>query len=261
VVLLEEDTLTVTDILDVMSMADPANFPGEVSEEIVMFSPPEVFATPEVTLWFYVESLAQRYCLAELAVQQGIVLPENALDFARAESVVRARVLESSIPDSAGVAEWFGNNTDLFLVPERRSILLGYTDSTVTAGYGSASGFDDLPDCQTVVDRNGVMVPTPPQVEQAFGELLGPEVFAADSGVFTGPVDLDGELAGWFEVVEIVPPETASLEDVYSQAELMAASTLFSSGFDSLMEELYARYSVTVDTAAVEDIDLWGSAR
>ncbi|RKZ04222.1 hypothetical protein DRQ21_03440 [Candidatus Fermentibacteria bacterium] len=261
VVLLEGDTLTVADILDVMSMADPANFPGEVSAEIAMFSPPELFAAPEVTLWFYVESLAQRYSLAELAEQQGIVLPENALDFARAESVVRARVLESSIPDSAGVIEWFEDNTDLFLVPERRSVLLGYTDSTATTSYGSVSSFDDLPDCQTVVDRSGVMVPTPPQVEQAFGELLGPEIFAADTGVFTGPVDLDGELAGWFEVVEIVPPETASLEDVYSQAELMAASTLFSSGFDSLMEELYARYSVTVDTSAVEDIDLWGSTR
>ncbi|MCD6587626.1 MAG: hypothetical protein J7K88_03650, partial [Candidatus Fermentibacteraceae bacterium] len=88
VVLLERDTLTVADILDVMSMSDPANFPGEVSAEIAVFSPPEVFAAPEVTLWFYVESLAQRYSLAEQAEQQGIVLPENALDFARAESVV-----------------------------------------------------------------------------------------------------------------------------------------------------------------------------
>jgi len=261
VVLLEEDTLTVADILGIMTKADPANYPGEVSEEIAVFSSPGVFAGAEVTLWFYVESIAQRYCLAELAEQQGIVLPENALDYARAESVVRARVLESSTPDSAGVAEWFENNIDSFLVPERRSVLLGYTDSTVTVGYGAVSGFDDLPDCQTVVNQNGGFVPTPPQVEQAFGEVLGAEIFAADSGVFTGPVDLDEELSGWFEVIEIVPPETASLEDIYLQVELMAASTLFSSGFNSLMEELYAQYSATIDTSAVENIDLWGGTR
>ncbi len=261
VVLMEEDTLTVADILDIMAKADPANFPEEVSEEIAMFSSPELFTSAEVVLWFYVESIAQRYCLAKLADQQGIVLPENALDYARAESVVRSRVLGSSKPDSAGVAEWFENNTDIFLIPERRSVFLGYTDSTATVGCGTVTGFDSLPNCRTVVDQSGAMVPTPPQIEQTFGDVLGTEIFSADSGVFTGPVDLDGELAAWFEVIEIVPPETASLEDVYSLAELMAASALFSSGFDNLMEELYARYSVTVDTSAVENIDLWGSTR
>jgi hypothetical protein len=261
VVLIGEDTLTVEDILNVMTMAAPENFPGEVPSEIAMLSPPEVVSTREITMWSYTDALAQKYSLADKAVEQGITIPENALDFARAESVVRARVLTNSTPDSAGVASWYEDNTDLFVVPERRSVFLGYTDSTVTIDPDTVSGFIDLPDCQTIIGEDGSVAPTPLQIEQVFGGILGPVVFAADSGVFTGPVDLNGELAAWFEVVEIVPAEVARLEDVYSLAESMIVSALFSSGFNALMEELYEQYSVTVDTAAVVDIDLWGGTQ
>ncbi len=261
VVLLGRDTLTVADIVDVMMMADPVNFPGEVPEEIAVFSPPEIFMTTEATLWFYVKSIAQRYGLAELAVENGIILPENALDYARAECVMRSRVLEASIPDSAGVVLWFEENRELFHLPERRSVLLGYTDSSSTLDSQTALSFDELAGYQTVQDRSGTMMPTPLQVERAFGGELGSAIFAADSGVFSGPVLLDGELAAWFKVVEIVPPGIASLEDVYSQAELMAASMMFSSGFEGLMNDLNARYSATIDTAAVREIDLWGGTR
>ena len=261
VVVFSSDTLTVAEIIDIMRMADPVNFPGEVPAELSVFSTPQLYSTTEVTLWLYVESLAQRYGLAGLATEQGLSLPENALDYARAESVIRARVLEASIPDSAGVAGWFNENTEMFLIPERRSVLLAYTDSSSTPDSQPVSSFSDLTEYQTVLDNSGVMVPTPPQIEFAFGEVLGPVVFAADSGVFSGPVTLDGELVAWFEVVDIVSPEVASLEDVYPQAELMAASMLFSSGFDTLMDDLFATYSVKIDTAAVAEIDLWGRAQ
>ena len=261
VVLVGEDTLTVADILYIMTKADPVNFPGQVPAEVAVFSPPELFMTPEATMWLYVRSIAQRYGLAELALESGVVLPENSLDYVRAESVMRRRVLEASIPDSAGVALWFRENEEMFLLPERRSVLLGYTDTSSVADSLSISSFDQLDACQTLLDSSGVMVPTPPQVEQAFGLELGPEIFAADPGVFSGPVLIDGELVAWFKVVEIVPPEMALLEDVYPQAEMMAASSLFSSAFDSLMDDLNTKYSATIDTAAVVDIDLWGGTQ
>lgn len=261
VVLFSEDTLTVADIIDVMSKADPVNFPGGVPAEIAFFSPPEVYITTETTLWLYVKSMAQRYELAELAVEHGIILPENALDYARAEGVIRSRVLEASIPDSAGVALWFEENSDYFLLQERRSVFLGYTDRSSDIDSQIASSFDELTAYRTAVDQSGVMTATPLQVEQTFGPELGPAIFAADSGVFSGPVFLDGELAAWFKVVEIVPPEIALLEEVYPQVEVMAASAMFSLGFENLVNDLSTRYSVTIDTAAVREIDLWGGTQ
>ena len=256
-----DDVLTVSDILDIMRKADPSNFQGDISDEIAVFSIPGITTNTEVTLWFYVKSIAQRYALSRLALDHGVILPENALDYARAESVIRTRVMEASVPDSAGVAQWYTDNSDLFLIPERRSVLLGYTDSSFVIGSQPAVDFDDLPRFQTLLDQEGEMIATPPQIEQSFGEILGTAVFAADLHVFTGPVALDGELAAWFEVVEIVPPEIALLEEIFPQAELLAASSMFSSGFDNLMEDLLTRYSVTIDTAAVIEIDLWGGTQ
>ncbi len=261
VVLFSNDTLTVADILDIMRKAHPVNYSGQVPDQISVFSPPQVFSTTEVALWFYVKAVAQKYGLAELATEQGVLLPEDALDYSRAESVIRTRVLQASIPDSSDVAAWFEENSELFLMPERRSVLLGYTTAAEASDSQTVSGFAELTGCQTVVDSSGVMIPTPPQVAEAFGEVLGSAVFAADSGVFTGPVILDEELAAWFKVIEVVPPEIALLEDVYPQAELLAASMMFSTGFDDLLSELFATYTVTIDTAAVTEIDLWGGTR
>ncbi len=253
--------LTVADIMNIMRKADSSNFQGDIPAELSIFAIPVMTSNTEVALWFYVKSIAQRYALSKLAIDHGVILPDNALDYARAESVVRARVLEASVPDSAGVAAWYIDNSDIFMIPERRSILLGYTDSSYVAGSQPAATFEDIPSCQTLLDQEGNMLPTPPQIEQAFGVALGSAVFAAELEVFSGPITLDGELAAWFEVIEIVPPEIASLEDVYLQAELLAASSMFDSGFDSLMEDLLTRYSVTIDTAAVIEIDLWGGTQ
>jgi hypothetical protein len=261
VVLFSSDTLTVADILEIMRKADPANFGGSVSPEIAPFSPPELFMTPEATLWFYVKSVAERYCLAQLALEQGIILPDNALDYARAESVVRSRVLESTVPDSLQVTAWYEDNRELFLLPEMRAVFLGYTDSTSAADSEIPADFDRLPNYQTILDENRVMIPTPLQVELAFGPVLGPAIFSADSGVFTGPVFPGGELAAWFKVVEIAPPAIASLDEVYSDVVSMATLSMFEEGFNSLVYDLYGKYSVTVDTAAVLEIDLWGESQ
>ncbi len=263
IVLFANDTLTVSDILDIMEKADSVNFPGELPVELESFAAPEVFSTTEVALWFYVKAIAQEYSLAALATSEGITLADNALDFARAESVIRSRVLEHSFPDSSAVVAWYEQNSELFLIPERRSVLLGYTDVSTAISLDSTTvfDFDDVPGCQTVLTETGEMLATPPQIQQAFGQQLGSAIFSAEPGIFTGPIMVDEELAAWFEVVEVISPEIASLDDVFLHAQQLTASSMFSSGFESLIDELFVTYSVEIDTAAVVEIDLWGGSR
>jgi len=261
VVLLGEDTLTTADILQIMTMMEPRNFAEGIPDELSAFGLPEIAVSPEITLWFYVKSLAQSYALADAARGQGIQVSEGVLSYARAESLVRDRVMSGADLDSTGVADWFSENSQEFMLPERRSVLMGYTDSLSAASSVSVEDFGELSNIRTIINEDGEMVPTPAQVMEAFGPDLGPAIFASDSGVFTGPVYLPGELAGWFKVVEIVPPGPASLEEVYPVAASSAAMESFAERFEGLIGELRNSYPVTVDTEAVEKIDLWGSTQ
>ena len=250
------DTLTVNYIMETMRTASDYNFFGGVPEELAYLSPPEISYSPEVTLWYHVKAVAQYHALAELALQEGITVPDGALDYARAESVVRERVLRASEPDSADVENWYNENTDKFPVPERRSVLLGYTIPGTVNTFPAS--FSDVPGIETILDENGEIVATPPQLEEAFGTDLGAAVFSADAGVLTGPVSIQGELDAWFEVVEIVEPCTASLDEIYPVVVSMAASDMFTGTFDELIENLRTTYPVEIDTTAVVEVDLWG---
>ncbi len=261
VIVYGEETLSVAEIMTIMSITNPNAFPGEISSELLVFSPPEVFMTKESTIWFYVKALAQRYRLAQLATEQGIILSDGLLDYARAESVVLNRVYAESAPDSIEVAEWYSENSELFRIPEKRSVFLAYTDTTLSGETESYTAFSALVPSQTVLDSEGNPVPTPLQLQVAFGEELGNAIFMADSGIFSGPVSLDGELDAWFEVVEIAEPQIATLEQVFPQAEVMAASAKFSEEFENLLNDLTVEYSVIIDTSAVTNIDLWGSGQ
>ena len=261
VVVYGDQTLTVNDLVSIMTLANPSAFPGEISDELTVFSLPEVYLTKESTLWFYVKAVAQRYRLAQLASEQGFVLADGLLDYARAESVVLNRVYAESAPDTLEIEAWYNDNSELFRIPERRSILLAYTGSTEESAVNSYSNFSELTLAQTVLDSEGSLVPTPLQPELAFGNELGSAVFAAEPGVFSGPVSIEGELDAWFEVVEVAEPQIASLEQVFSQAEVMAASAKFSDEFENLLSDLTIEYSVTIDTSAVTNIDLWGSGQ
>lgn len=258
VIILPDRTVTTSDILRMMTMVSPENFFGEVPAELYFFSTPQVSVSPEVTVWFYVKTLAQRLALASMAADAGVALEEGTMDFARAEAVVRERVLYETRPDSSSVAEWFAGNPELFQLPERRSVLLGYTDSLAVPEGSSPASLLDIPGLDTPLDDSGAMIPTPPQVRESFGDVLGEAVFSAAPGELTGPVHLGGELAAWFEVVEVVPPGTAELDEVYPFASAAASAGMFQEGFDNLIEELMNDYPVEVDTAAVERIDLWG---
>jgi hypothetical protein len=261
VVILADDTLSVTDILRIMTMMEPVNFAGEIPGELSFLTLPERTVNTEITLWFYVKSIAQRYALAAAATEQGISVPIGTLNYVRAESVVREHIMHEAVLDSTQVADWFSENQERFSMPERRSVLLGYTDSLSSLSQGSYQEFEDVPGLQTVVNQAGEIVPTPPQVLETFGPELGPAVFAAEPGVLTGPVYPGGELAGWFKVVEIVPPGPAALEEVFPVVALTAAQESFAERFEEMMEDLRAAYPVVIDTSAVLAVDLWGSAQ
>ncbi len=253
------DTSTVADMISIMRTASPENFYGQVPGEISVFSPPQLTISPMVTLWFHVNTVAQRLELAEMAAVSGITLDEGTMDYPRAESVVRERVLGASIPDSSSIARWYDENSSNFVLPERRSVLLGYTDSVSAASVDLRGGIAGIEGLQTVADSSGNPVPTPLQVMESFGEVLGPEIFAAEPGVPAGPVFLQGELAAWFEVVEVAPPGVAELDEIYPVVAASAAGEFFDQGFEELMDSLRSVYGVEVDTAAVSQIDLWGS--
>lgn len=253
------DTVTVAEVLDMMRVASPENFFGSVPEELGFLAPPRFSMSPELTLWFYARNLAQRYSMWKMAVEAGIELADGTLDYPRAESVVRERVFRNAMPDSASVEEWFEANSDMYVLPERRSVLLGYTDSLTAASISYPAEFGDIPGLQTVLDSTGAMMPTPPQVQESFGQVLGQEIFQAEPGVLNGPVYLDGELAAWFEVVRVEPPGVADLQEIFPVVSAAAAMEMFEEGFEELIRDLRTEYPVEIDTAAVVEIDLWGS--
>lgn len=253
------DTVTVAEVLDMMRAASPENFFAGVPEELGFFAPPRVSISPEMTLWFYTRTLAQRYSMWKMAVEAGIELEDGTLDYPRAESVVRERAFRNAIPDSAGVADWFEANSDMYVLPERRSVLLGYTDSLTAVSISSPAEFEDIPGLQTILDSTGVMMPTPPQVQESFGQILGQEIFQAEPGILHGPVYLDGELAAWFEVVRVEPPGVPDLQEIFTVVAAAAAMEMFEEGFEDLIRDLRTEYPVEIDTAAVVEIDLWGS--
>jgi hypothetical protein len=261
VAVLPDGVMTAGEIMALMNMMNPSNFAGPVPEELSALIVPQVETSTELTLWFYVSSVVRRHALAALALESGVVLPESALDYARAESVIRDRLLNATASDSSFILQWYLDNSEGLMYPERRSVLLGYTDSTLAASATPGQDFLDLPRLETMVSPSGEMVPTPLQPLDVFGPVLGAAIFEADTGYIAGPVYTGGELAAWFKVVEIAPPSLIPLEEVYDQVATQAARSCFEEGFAALMAELENSYSVSVDTQAVERIDLWGSMR
>ncbi len=67
----------------------------------------------------------------------------------------------ASKPDSVEVEEWYNENSELFSIPQRRSVLLAYTNSTLSGTADSYTAFSELISAQTVLDSDGNLVPKP----------------------------------------------------------------------------------------------------
>jgi hypothetical protein len=255
----EGGVLSTGEVMEIMGKVQRENFFEAVSPELTPFLPPEPRISPGVDVWFYVGRIARTKAQAGLAGDQGLTVPDHVVSAALAEAHLRQTVLVPLLdPDPDEVLGYYQEHIDDYVLPERRSVLLAYVDSTGIPLPEEVSSFDDLGEYRTMVDDEGEMMPTPLQPSDAFGELLGSAVFSAEPGVFTGPVVFpEGGLVAWFQVVEVAPPDTIPPEDIQEMIEVDFRRWRLPRDLEAYLMELWAGYSVEIDSSRVEGIDPW----
>lgn len=252
--------LTAGDMAGIQERVSYRSFPDGVPAELSAFNRYASSADSVTSLWFVVLSTSRSMALAGIARSQGAGVPLSTIDFARTEALVRERVIIPAMPDSAEVALFYTETPERYSLPEKRSVLLAYVDQSRLPQLQSAQGFSDLGEFQSMTDSSGNLVPTPLQPMEAFGAVLGEPVFSALPGTFQGPVVSGEELAAYFLVVAVAPPDTFPLETVYELAELDLFRSRFEPFFTEFIDSLTLELGVEIDTTAVERVDPWAAA-
>lgn len=252
--------LTVQDMARILDRVSYRSFPDGVPPELSSFNREASSADSVTSLWFAVLSTSRSMALACIARSQGATAPRSTIDYARTEALVRERVITPAMPDSTQVAVFYNESPGRYSLPERRSVLLGYVEQGRLAELQSAAGFADLGEFSSMTDSFGNLVPTPLQPIEAFGEILGGRVFSAPLGTFEGPVESGEELAAYFSVVAVAPPDTLPLEAVYGLVEIDLFRNRFETFFTEFMDSLTLELGVEIDTTAVERVDPWAAA-
>ncbi len=251
--------LTAGDMTDILERVSYRSFPDGVPPELSAFNLHASSADPVTALWFVVLSTSRSMALAGIARSQGAVVPISTIDYARTEALVRERVIIPAMPDSLQVAQFYSDTPERYSLPERRSVLLAYVDQSRLPQLLSALDFSDLGEFQSMTDSFGNLVPTPLQPMEAFGAVLGEPVFSALPGTFQGPVESGEDLAAYFRVVAVAPPETLPLETVYELVELDLFRSRFEPFFTEFIDSLTLELGVEMDTTAIERVDPWAS--
>jgi hypothetical protein len=251
--------LTLGSLSEIMQQVRPPSFFEGIPEELKPFSPPEPALGPGVDMWFYVGRTARTIAQAGLAAEEGLVVPDHVLSAARVEHYLRQVVLQPlRSPGEEELLEFYDEMADSYTMPERRSVLLAYVDGTgepFPAGVGS---FEELGDYRTVLDSSGNMVPTPLQPTEAFGNVLGGAVFEAEPGRFTGPViSPDSSMAAYFVVLEVEGARPIPPQEIWDQLENDYRTVRAPAALEACLMELWALYSVEIDSSRVEGIDPW----
>lgn len=250
--------LTTQEMTRILEHVSYRSFPDGVPPELSAFSRQ---SSPDsiTTLWFLVLSTSRSMALAEAALSQGAAVPRSTIDYARTEALVRERVIVPAMPDSSQVAGFYTENPGRYSLPERRSVLLAYVEQGRVPQLQSAQDFSDLGQYSSMTDSFGNLIPTPLQPAEAFGALLGERVFSASLGTFVGPVESGGELAAFFRVVAIAPPDTFPLDTVYELAEIDLFRSRFEPFFTEFIDSLTLELGIEIDTTAVERVDPWAA--
>jgi len=252
--------LTTSEMAQILERVSYRSFPDGAPPELSAFDRQASSADPVTSLWFSVLSTSRSMSLACIARSQGAGVPRSTTDYARIEALVRERVIDPAMPDSSQVAGFYADAPERYSVPERRSVLLAYVEQDRVPQLQSALDFPDLGEFSSMTDSSGNLIPTPLQPMEAFGEVLGERIFAAPLWTFQGPVESGRELAAYFRVVAIAPPDTLQLETVYELAELDLFRSRFEPFFTEFMDSLTLELGVEIDTAAVERVDPWAAA-
>ncbi|MFO7625907.1 MAG: peptidylprolyl isomerase [Candidatus Fermentibacteraceae bacterium] len=252
--------LTTQEMARILERVSYRSFPDGVPPELSAFNRQATSADSITSLWFSVLSASRSMALAGIARSQGAGVPRSTIDYARTEALVRERVIIPAMPDSSQVALFYTETPERYSLPERRSVLLGYVEQSRVPQLQSAQDFSDLGEFNSMTDSFGNLIPTPLQPMEAFGAILGERVFSAPLGAFQGPIESGEELAAYFRVIAVAPPDTLPLETVYELVELDLFRSRFENFFTEFIDSLTLELGIEIDTTAVERVDPWAAA-
>ena len=154
-------TLTADMMARILEQVSPSSFPDSIPPELSAFTRFNAQGDPATSMWFVVMSTSRTLAMADIALEQGAVVPEAVVDFAGTEALIRERVIRPALPDSAEVLAFYETEKDFYALPERRSVLLVYVASERVPGLQGATSFSDLGEYQSMTDSSGNLVPDP----------------------------------------------------------------------------------------------------
>jgi len=259
VVTYPEGSLSAGEIADLFMMIRPESFFSGIPSELAALAPPRVMIDSQIDLWMYASDAGAVYYQAALARQAGMTFPGEEADLTTTEHLLRVAALQGVMDlDTTDALRFYEENQEYYQLPELRSVLLAYVPDEWMTDVPVAS-FDDLDRYYSNTDSLDVMMPTPPRPIEIFGPL-GEAVFSAEPEVFTGPVDVSGtEMNAYFQVVEVVPPGSASPEEIIPLLLSDCRMSTISSSLDGYIGELQERYEIEIDSSAVARVDPWAS--
>lgn len=251
--------LTADEVVSTAMMIRDENFFRGVPEDFTPCMLPRPMLDPEVDLWVYVEGLAEIERQAALAEQEGLTWPEQERELTVTDIVLKSRVLTGGTPvDTATALEYYRENAHLYRIPELRSIEVVYVPYEWMP-EGQVSSFEELEMYYSRSDSLGNLVPTEPCPLEMYGSY-GEQVFEAEEGVFTGPVDHpEDEVFVFFRVVDIIPE--GETDPMYILPRLMedCRRAMVDRRLEDYLLELWDAYSIEIDSALVSEIDPWSS--
>lgn len=252
--------VTAGEVIRIAGLVRDENFFGDVPNEFIpygMFSPMFV---PEIDLWIYVEGIAEIKRQAELAREEGITWPDTEVELVVTEHILRKNVLEvSTSVDTMQAMEFYNENRAMYRIPELRSILIAYVPFEWMPDYEIES-FDDLEVYYIHADSAANPIPTNPYPLEMY-DGFGMEVFEADSGVFTGPVEhAGGDVYVFFEVIEIIPEGEENPMLILPLLMKDYRTVMVTRRLEGYLLELWDSYSIEIDSSAVKMVDPWDSS-
>ncbi len=251
--------LTAGDVVATACLVDDDNFFNGVPEEFLPYRLPRPMLDPEVDLWVYVEGLAEIRRQAGLAAEEGLSWPESERELTITDQVLKYRVLgQAAEADTAAALEYYRENSDLYDIPELRSIEVAYVPFDWMP-EGDVRTFDDLERYYSHTDEEGVLIPTDPCPMELYGGF-GEAVFNAPESVLTGPVQYPGdEVFVFFRVVDVIP---AGMDDPLVIMPVLLTDcrqAMVNGRLEDYLLELWDSYSIEIDSGLVRELDPWES--
>lgn len=253
-------SVTAGEIIKIADLVRDENFFGDVPEGFTSYEMNSPMLDPEIDLWIYVEGIAEIKSEMVLAREEGIIWPDAEVELTLTEHLLRMNVLETSAAvDTQKVMEFYNANRTAYRIPELRSIVIAYVPFQWMPD-NEIESFDDLERHYIHADSAADPIPTIPCPVEMY-EGFGREVFEADSGVFTGPVEYDGDdVYVFFEVAEIIPEGEENPMLILPLLIEDYNAAMVTHRLESYLLELWDDYSIEIDSSAVKNVDPWDSS-